>query len=183
VHIRRTDRGAVRIRPVQKQPVHPLRVARRERKRRATPGGPTEHRHPLERQLVEQRSNDRYLHIKRQVPGDNVPVRHPSPDPVITDQRAPLAQRGQEATERVVAPIKLEMTYPPRRQNQRRTLTANLVGHATTGERQGTHLRNIHDHPPAQPFPQRHWDHTGAARRRTGRPNRRRLNQPADDAG
>ena len=143
-NLARRDRPAVRVRAVQQQPIHAVRKPRGERDRSTTARRSAEQIDALQRELVQNRTQQRNLALECPLLRLPIAVRHANARTVVTHEHVPLAERLPERSKRPVAPVELEMADPPRRRNQRRALPAHRIRDAATPKPQESdpHLAN-----------------------------------------
>lgn len=132
----RRDRGAIRVGAVQQQPIDAFREPRGKRDRRAAARRSAEQRDALQSELVQDRTEQCNLALQRPLPGLHVAVGHADARPVVPHQRVSFADGGPERSERRIAPVEVEMADPPRRRDQRRSLSAHRKGDASAPEPQ-----------------------------------------------
>ena len=139
-HGGRRDRGSVGIRAVEQEPIDTVGKARRERDRRATAGGAADQRDRVQRELVEHRGQQGDVAVEREVLVAHLAIRHADAEPVVAHQRVPLGDGLPQRPERRIVPVELQVTDPPRRRDERRTVAGDRVRDATTGEGQESDL-------------------------------------------
>ena len=140
-HLRRGDRGPIGVRAIEQQTIHPLGEASRERDRRAATRRAADQHDLLHGQLVEHRAQQRNLTVERQILVAHLAIRHTDTEPVVAHQRVALANRLPEPPKRLIPPVELQVTDPPRRRDQRRPLAGHRVRDTTTSEPQEADLR------------------------------------------
>jgi hypothetical protein len=130
------DRWSVCVRPIQQQPIHPLRIPRGERDRSTPTRRAPDEGGAIEPLLVHDGAQQSDLVVERQRSGIGLAVRHSRPRMVVADQCVTRCGRPPEGPERLVAPVPLEMAHPPGGRHQGRPLTADRERDPRAGEPQ-----------------------------------------------